>query len=113
MPDPRPAAAGCHRRSFLRAGAAGLSTLALADLAARCRDMGLEPVLMFSGIYPEAKNGLEVLRRRIEQAAAARVPQVLTFGHTRGGNHKLWVERFRQLGPVARKNGVLLVVKQH
>jgi len=38
---------------------------------------------------------------------------VLTFGHTRGGNHKLWVERFRQLGPVARKNGVLLVVKQH
>jgi sugar phosphate isomerase/epimerase len=194
MSDTRPAADGCHRRSFLQAGAAGLSTLALAnlpagaaprpqaqtnppgqnkptqfqvacmtlpysrfplqralegiraagyryvawgtthaeaggkpapvlaadappararDLAARCRDMGLEPVMMFSGIYPEAKNGLEVLRSRILQAAAARVPQVLTFGHTRGGNHKLWVERFRQLGPVARKNGVLLVVKQH
>jgi sugar phosphate isomerase/epimerase len=194
MSDTRPAAGGCHRRSFLQAGAASLSTLALAnlpagaaprpqgqpdrpgqnkptrfqvacmtlpyshfplqralegirtagyrhvawgtthaeaggkqapvlapdappararDLAARCRDMGLEPVMMFSGIYPEAKNGLEVLRSRILQAAAARVPQVLTFGHTRGGNHKLWVERFRQLGPLAREHGVLLVVKQH
>ena len=40
-------------------------------------------------------------------------PQVLTFGHTRGGNHQLWVERFKQLGPIARHNGVLLVVKQH
>jgi sugar phosphate isomerase/epimerase len=83
------------------------------DLGQRCRDLGLEPVLMFSTIYPEANNGLEVLRARILQAAAARVPQVLTFGHTRGGNHQLWVERFKQLGPVARQNGVLLVVKQH
>jgi sugar phosphate isomerase/epimerase len=83
------------------------------ELAARCRDLGLEPVLMFSGVYPEAANGLEVLRQRILQAAAARVPQVLTFGHTAGGNQRLWVERFRQLGPIARDNGVLLVVKQH
>src|SRR5262249_21885341 len=28
------------------------------ELASRCRDLGLEPVMMFSGIYPEAKNGL-------------------------------------------------------
>ena len=83
------------------------------ELGQRCRDLGLEPVLMFSTIYPEAKNGLEVLRNRILQAAAAKVPQVLTFGHTRGGNHQLWVERFKQLGPIARENGVLLVVKQH
>lgn len=83
------------------------------ELAQRCRDMGLEPLMMFSGVYPEAKNGLEVLQRRVEQAAAARIPQVLTFGHTKGGNHKLWVERFRKLGPIARNNGVLLVIKQH
>ena len=83
------------------------------ELATRCRDMGLEPVMMFSGVYPEAKNGLEVLRQRILQAGAAKVPQVLTFGHTRGGNHKLWVERFKELAPRARDNGVLLVVKQH
>jgi sugar phosphate isomerase/epimerase len=83
------------------------------DLGQRCRDLGLEPVLMFSTVYPEANNGLEVLRARILQAAAAKVPQVLTFGHTRGGNHRLWVERFKQLGPIARHNGVFLVVKQH
>mgnify|MGYP001605040782 CR=1 FL=1 len=83
------------------------------ELATRCRDLGLEPVLMFSGIYPEANNGLEVLRQRILQAGAAKVPQVLTFGHTRGGNEKLWIERFKQLAPVAQENGVVLVVKQH
>src|SRR5438093_387891 len=47
------------------------------------------------------------------QAAAAGIPQVLTFGHTSGGNRKLWVERFRQLGPAARDHGVTIVVKQH
>ncbi len=83
------------------------------DLAARCRDMGLEPLMMFSTIYPEARNGLQVLTNRIRQAAAARIPQVLTFGHTRGGNRKVWIQRFRQLGPIARDNNVLLVVKQH
>ncbi len=83
------------------------------ELAKRCRGMGLEPVMMFSGIYPEAKDGLEVLTHRIKQAGAAGVPQVLTFGHTKGGNHKLWVERFKKLGPVAGDNNVLLVVKQH
>src|SRR4029079_7580249 len=38
---------------------------------------------------------------------------VLTFGHTKGGNRQLWVERFKALGPIARDQGVLLVVKQH
>jgi sugar phosphate isomerase/epimerase len=83
------------------------------ELATRCRDLGLEPVMMFSGIYPEAKNGFEVLRQRLLQASAAKMPQVLTFGHTRGGNEKLWVERFKQLAPIARDNNVTLVVKQH
>jgi sugar phosphate isomerase/epimerase len=83
------------------------------DLAKRCRDLGLEPVLMFSGVYPEAKDGLEVHRQRILQAGAAGVPQVLTFGHTKGGNRAIWLERFKQLAPVAKDNNVLLVVKQH
>jgi len=83
------------------------------ELAARCRDQGLEPLMMFSMIYPEASNGLEVLRQRLVQAGAAKLPQVLTFGHTRGGNEKLWIERFKQLAPVAQDNGVILVVKQH
>ena len=83
------------------------------ELAKKCRDMGLEPLLMFSNIYPEAANGLEVLKNRIKQAGAARVPHVLTFGHTKGGNRKLWIDRFKELGPIARSEGVLLVVKQH
>src|SRR5262245_5747289 len=83
------------------------------ELAKKCRDMGLEPVMMFSGIYPEDKVGLEVLTQRLKQAGAAGVPQVLTFGHTKGGNHKLWVERFKQLGPIAKDNNTMLVVKQH
>ena len=83
------------------------------ELAEKCRDLGLEPLLMFSGIYPEDPKGVEVLTRRIEQAAAAGIGQVLTFGHTSGDNRKLWVQRFKQLGPIARDHGVLIVVKQH
>ncbi len=83
------------------------------ELGKRCRDLGLEPLMMFSGIYPEADEAMRVLRQRILQAEAGGVPQVLTFGHTRGGNYKLWVERFKQLGPMARDHGVTIVVKQH
>jgi sugar phosphate isomerase/epimerase len=83
------------------------------ELATHCRDMGLEPVLMFSGVYPEAPDGLTVLKARVAQAGAGRVGQVLTFGHTKGGNRKLWVERFKELGPMAADAGILIVVKQH
>ncbi|HZW31037.1 MAG TPA: TIM barrel protein, partial [Isosphaeraceae bacterium] len=83
------------------------------ELGRKCRDLGLEPLMMFSGIYPEADNAVKVLSSRIRQASAGGVPQVLTFGHTRGGNRRLWVERFKQLGPMARDHGVMIVVKQH
>jgi sugar phosphate isomerase/epimerase len=83
------------------------------ELGKRCRDLGLEPLMMFSMIYPENDKAIEVLTSRIRQASAAGVPQVLTFGHTKGGNRRLWVERLKKLGPVARDNNVLLVVKQH
>jgi sugar phosphate isomerase/epimerase len=83
------------------------------DLGQRCRDLGLKPVLMFSEIYPEARNALDVFKSRIRQAAAAGIPEVLTFGHTKGGNHALWVQRFKELGPVARDQGVRIVIKQH
>jgi sugar phosphate isomerase/epimerase len=83
------------------------------ELGDACRDLGLEPLLMFSGVYPEAPDAPAVLKARIRQASAGGVPQVLTFGHTRGGNRKLWVERFKELGPLARDHGVTIVVKQH
>jgi sugar phosphate isomerase/epimerase len=83
------------------------------ELAVRCRDMGLAPMMMFSGVYPEAENAMEILTNRIRQASAAGVPQVLTFGHTEGSDRRLWIERFRKLGPIARDQGVMIVVKQH
>src|SRR4051812_22539857 len=83
------------------------------DLGRRCRDLGLEPVLMFSGVYPDADNAVAVLKNRIRQAAAAGVGQVLTFGHTGGTRRQLWVDRLKELGPLARDHGVLIVIKQH
>jgi sugar phosphate isomerase/epimerase len=83
------------------------------ELTQRCRDLGLTPLMMFSGIYPEDAKAIEVLTHRLKQAAAAGIQQVLTFGHTSGDNRRLWVSRFKQLGPIARDLGVLLVVKQH
>jgi sugar phosphate isomerase/epimerase len=82
-------------------------------LGERCRALGLEPVLMFSTVYPEHDGALEALKRRIEQAHAAGIPQVLTFGHTEKGGRERWLERFAVLGPLARAAGVTLVIKQH
>jgi len=82
-------------------------------LAKRCRDLGLEPVMMFSTVYPEHPKGLEVLTQRIKQASAAGIGQVLTFGHTQGAKRDVWIERFKVLGPIARDHNVTIVVKQH
>ena len=83
------------------------------ELGSRCRDLGLMPLMMFSGIYPEARDDVEVFTNRIRQAAAAQIAQVLTFGHTKAGGRELWIQRFKQLGPIARDHGVMIVIKQH
>jgi sugar phosphate isomerase/epimerase len=79
------------------------------ELARKCRDLGLEPVMLF-GPSPE---NVAALKHRLRQAGAAGVAQVLTMGSTRGNDPKVWVRNFKELGPVARDNKVLLVVKQH
>ena len=84
------------------------------ELGKRCRDLGLEPVMMFSGIYPEHKNALEVFKNRIKQAAAAGVPQVLTFGHTtRGQRASSGSSASRSWARSPATTSVLIVVKQH
>jgi sugar phosphate isomerase/epimerase len=83
------------------------------QLGQLCRDLGLAPLMMFATVYPEAPHGLELHTSRIKQASAAGIPQVLTFGHTMGGNRELWVARFKQLGPIARDHNVTIVIKQH
>jgi sugar phosphate isomerase/epimerase len=83
------------------------------ELAKRCTDLGLQPVMIFSGVYPENDGAIEILKQRVLQAEAAGIGQVLTFGHTEGGKSDLWIERFKTLGPIARDHGVMIVVKQH
>jgi sugar phosphate isomerase/epimerase len=82
-------------------------------LAAQCRDLGLTPVMMFSEIYVAAPESVSVHTRRIEQAAAAGIPFLLTFGSAKGDERKLWVENLKALGPVARSANVTIVIKQH
>ncbi len=89
------------------------STETAKTLGQRCRDLGLEPVMMFSTIYPEDARAIKVLTQRIKQAASAGIGQVLTFGHSQGDNRTLWIERLKVLGPIARDHGVTIVVKQH
>lgn len=84
-----------------------------AKLAARCRDMGLEPVMMFSNVNVEAPDAVPKHTRRIEQAAAARIPYIITFGRTTPGEVKPWIAVLKKLGPIARDNNVTITIKQH
>jgi sugar phosphate isomerase/epimerase len=79
------------------------------DLAKRCRDLGLEPIMMF-GPSPES---VDAMKTRIAQAAAAGVPQILTMGRTKGNDARVWIKNLKELGPIARDHKVTIVVKQH
>lgn len=84
-----------------------------ARLAARCRGMGLEPVMMFSTVNLEASNALDAHLRRIDQAAAANIPFLLTFGKTSPGEYETFVGNLKKMAPYAKKSGVMVVIKQH
>lgn len=84
-----------------------------ARLAARCRSMGLEPVMMFSTVNLEAPNALDAHLRRIDQAAAAKIPFLLTFGRTSPGEYDTFVQNLKKMAPYAEKAGVMVVIKQH
>jgi len=84
-----------------------------ARLAARCRGMGLEPVMMFSTVNLEAPNALDAHLRRIDQAAAAKIPFLLTFGKTSPGEYDTFVGNLKKMAPHARDAGVMVVIKQH
>ena len=84
-----------------------------AKLAARCRNMGLAPVMMFSTVNVEAPNSVDAHLRRLDQAAAAKIPFLLTFGKTAPGEYETFVGNLKQLAPRAKHSGVMLVIKQH
>jgi sugar phosphate isomerase/epimerase len=82
-------------------------------LAARCRDLGLEPVMLFSTVQLEAPDAPAAHARRIEQAAAAGIPYLLTFGKTTPGEYQTFLGNLKRMAPVARRSGVTVVIKQH
>lgn len=84
-----------------------------ADLAGRTRDAGLDPVMLFSTITLEDADSVARHRQRIEQAAAARIPFLLTFGQVKPGGYARMVAHLKQMGPIARDHNVTVVLKQH
>ncbi|WP_080507699.1 sugar phosphate isomerase/epimerase family protein [Bryobacter aggregatus] len=84
-----------------------------AALAKRCRNLGLEPVMMFSTVNLEAPQALDAHLRRIEQAAAAKIPFLLTFGKTTAGEYQTFVNNLKRMAPAAAQAGVMVVIKQH
>jgi len=84
-----------------------------ARLAEQARQRGLTPLMMFSTVSVEAPDSVPAHWRRIEQAAAARIPYLLTFGSTKPGQRDLWISNLRQLAPRALDSGVTLVIKPH
>ncbi len=83
------------------------------QLAERCRGMALEPVMMFSTVQLEAPNARDAHLRRIDQAAAARIPFLLTFGKTSPGQYGAFIDTLKAIAPRARQARVTVVIKQH
>src|SRR5688500_3658664 len=68
-----------------------------AALARRCRDMGLEPVMMFGTVQLEMPNAHDIHPERIGQAAAAGIPFLLTFGKTARGEYDTFVANLKSM----------------
>jgi sugar phosphate isomerase/epimerase len=83
------------------------------ELGEMTRGVGLEPSMMFSMVNIDAADSVKVHTRRIEQAAAARIPYIITFGRIQPGGYPAWIKNLKELGPIARANGVTLTIKQH
>jgi sugar phosphate isomerase/epimerase len=84
-----------------------------AKIAERTRSEGLEPLMMFSGVNLEDKEAPDKHARRIDQAAAAKSPYLLTFGKTSPGEYENVIACLKHCGPLARKAGVTITIKQH
>lgn len=84
-----------------------------AALAERCRSTELEPVMMFSTVHLEAANALDAHLRRIDQAAAAKIPFLLTFGKTAPGEYESVIRNLKAMAPRAKAARVTVVIKQH
>lgn len=84
-----------------------------AALARQTRDAGLTPVMMFSTVMLEAAGAGAAHKRRVDQAAAAGIPYLLTFGKTAPGQYDAAVAALKEVGPHAQQAGVTVLLKQH
>jgi sugar phosphate isomerase/epimerase len=84
-----------------------------AAMAVRCRSLGLEPVMMFATTHFEAPTALDDHLRRIDQAHAAKIPSVLTFGGTKGGGYAAVIRNLKNMAGHAKAAGVTVFIKQH
>ena len=99
-----------ERKPVLAVDAPPIAAKRLAD---RCRSMGLTPVMLFSTVQLEAPDAAAAHLRRIDQAAAAGIPFLLTFGRTKAGQQDIFLGNLKQMAPAARRSGVTVVIKQH
>ncbi|HYI92921.1 MAG TPA: TIM barrel protein [Bryobacteraceae bacterium] len=83
------------------------------QLGVRCREMQLEPVMMFATVNFEASEAVDAHRRRIDQAQAAKIPFLLTFGRTTGGDRSAVISNLKSVAAHAKSAGVTIVIKQH
>jgi sugar phosphate isomerase/epimerase len=84
-----------------------------ARLASMCRELQLEPVMMFSTVNFEAANALDAHKRRVDQAHAAKIPFLLTFGKTTSGEYDAVIRNLKGVADHAASAGVMIVIKQH
>lgn len=82
-------------------------------LAKRCRDMGLNPVMMFSNVNFEEKGAVDAYRRRIDQAEAAGIPGIIVFGKTERGGYPDVIKNLKSAALHAEGSAVKLLLKQH
>src|SRR5688500_18758440 len=82
-------------------------------LAGRCRDLGLEPVMMFSTVNFEEQHAADAYRRRVDQAHAAKIPFIIVFGKTTSGDYTSVIKNLMGAADHARTGGVTLAIKQH
>ncbi len=84
-----------------------------ARLRSRCRDIGLEPVMMFSTVNFEEAGAADAYRRRVDQAQAAGIPFIIIFGKTTAGDNAPIIRNLQTAAGHARSARVTLVLKQH
>lgn len=85
------------------------------ELLRICRDAGLETVLMFASFYPENPGAVDAYKKRIDQAQAAGIPNLLAFGSPKASDEQRapYVRTLREIADHAKQAKVVIAVKQH